>query len=513
MGVLLFMPTPLQATAIEELRQQAEQLERKQQWYRACDLYGQLLNKDRSSREVKERYLHCLRHIHQIRRHRDSTYLQKVLSLPTSQALNLYGEVLTKLQSSYADRDKVQAGRLFLNGLEEFTQALADETFRQEHLPGALETDLAAFRRHVVETWQGREVRDEREARALVREVSLAAQRILGLKATVAVLEFACGACNALDEYTVYLTPSQLDEEKAALDGEFVGVGIEVEIKDNQLVIFHVAPGSPAALAGIKEQDRIVTIGKKQTDRLPLHAAVELLKGEAGSAIELEVVSQGAMMARAVKLVRQSLQMPTLLDYRMMTEAIGYIQLSGFQRSTSQELEDAILRLRTDGMKALVLDLRGNPGGLFRVAVQVAERFLADGVIVSTHSQLRAFNRIYESHGGQGALDIPLLILVDGDTASAAEVVAGSLKENQRATLVGQPTFGKGSIQCVFQLSAAPAGIRITLARYFGPRGQSFQGMGITPHILVERTAMTFMKDSQLEIALQEAGRLLAMRP
>jgi carboxyl-terminal processing protease len=163
-----------------------------------------------------------------------------------------------------------------------------------------------------------------------------------------------------------------------------------------------------------------------------------------------------------------------------------------------------------------VLDLRGNPGGLFKVAIQVAERFLAEGIIVSTQGQARPYNRTYEAHSGAGALDLPLIVMVDGDTASAAEVVAGALKENQRATLVGQTTFGKGSVQCVLQLSSAAAGIRVTVARFFSPRGHGYSSTGITPHIVVDPGDDMIPdrpSDRQLEMALQEAARLYAMRP
>jgi carboxyl-terminal processing protease len=161
-----------------------------------------------------------------------------------------------------------------------------------------------------------------------------------------------------------------------------------------------------------------------------------------------------------------------------MMQGIAYVRITGFQPDTLQQLELALARLR--GMRALILDLRGNPGGLFPVAVQIAERFLPAGVIVTTQGQGPAFNRTFESRSGMAAIDVPLVVLIDGETASAAEVLAGALKDNGRARLFGTPTFGKGTIQTVLQLTDG-GGVRITLARFFTPRGEPYNGVGVAP--------------------------------
>ena len=171
--------------------------------------------------------------------------------------------------------------------------------------------------------------------------------------------------------------------------------------------------------------------------------------------------------ARTVKLPES---LPSVTDWDILPEGIGYVRLSSFTKTTLTEIDETFAKMRGMGMglKALVLDLRGNPGGLFNVSVQVAERFLPEGIIVSTQGQS---SRTFESHSGMAALDMPLVVLVDGETASAAEVLAGALKENGRAKLVGLPTYGKGTIQTVLQLADA-GGVRITLARFFTPLGQ-----------------------------------------
>jgi hypothetical protein len=190
---------------------------------------------------------------------------------------------------------------------------------------------------------------------------------------------------------------------------------------------------------------------------------------------------------------------------------IGYCHLTAFRKDSLRDLDAAIAELKPQGMKVLVLDLRGNPGGLFDSAVRIAERFLSDGVIVTTQTQLSSFSRTYRAHAGE-TTSIPLVVLIDGGTASAAEVLAGALKDNSRALLVGQPTFGKGSIQGILRLEAAPSGLRLTLARFFSPKGQPYQDKGVVPHVPVDPSPMS-MSDPQLEIAVQEAARFLLMAP
>jgi carboxyl-terminal processing protease len=485
---------PLQAAqaAVGRLHSQAEQFEQAHQWDKACEVYEQLLASERNLPEVRARYLLCLRHARQSGRHRDDSYRTQVLNLSLSRALDLYVQVLAQLRDNHIDRDKLDFTRLFREGLSELRLALDDDTFRAAHLPGVSPAEVQAFKETLREQWGDRTVRLAKEARALVREVAWAAHQALHIKPSVVVLEFACGACDVLDEYTALLTPSQLTEFYASVDGSFVGTGIDVAQDGMKLVIADIVPGSPAALAdiGLRTGDQILAIDRRPARTLTVEAANELLRGEAGTTCELEILHPGAMTPRTVRLLRAAVNVPSvvaaMLDRAM---GIGYVRITVFQKTTLQELDDAVARLRMDGLKVLILDLRGNSGGLFDVAVQVAERFLTEGIIVSTQSQVPAFNKIHAAHN-VNALTLPLVVLVDGETASAAEIVAGALKDNQRCKVVGQTTYGKGTSQRVFKLEAAPAGVRITLAKFFSPNGQAYNGRGVTPDVVAERTAM-----------------------
>lgn len=450
----------------DELRKEAEAMEQKGDWEGAGKLYLRILALDRTS-DVRGKILHCLRHIQQKRRHADVQYLERIRSLPLSRALNAYLDGLGKLQATYVDRDKIGVAELYRRGLEELTFALAESTFRQEHLTFTDGEAVRSFVQRLADDRNHLTIRRISDVREAVREIALAAQKQLGVQPSITVMEFLCGACNALDEHTAYLPPS---EETAGHTGQLTALGVMLSATtDGQFVIERILPGTWAAQAELKEGDRIVRFAGKNCEN-----------GDLEQLVEIEVAGRGDTNRRIVK-------MPALLssvfDVETSPEGVGYLRIAGFTRSTVQELHRALTLLRMEGAKALIVDLRGNPGGLFPVAVDIAEQFLPEGIIVTTQGQGAAYNRTYESRSGMGAFNQPLFVLVDGDTASAAEVLAGALKENQRAVLIGQPTYGKGTIQNVLQLSAG-GGMRITLARFFTPRGLPYQGVGVTPHFL-----------------------------
>jgi carboxyl-terminal processing protease len=240
----------------------------------------------------------------------------------------------------------------------------------------------------------------------------------------------------------------------------------------------------------------------------------EVLRGKPGSAVKVEVVRPGDSTAsRAFNLTRRAVAVPSvesrvLFSPEMEAPLVGYVRIDHFRDSTAQEVKDAVLALQAKGMQGLVLDLRGNPGGLFASGVAVAELFLNEGTIVYTQSPLplRDFNKAYKVEA-PGPFVFPVMVLVDGDTASAAEVVAGALKELRRAPtwLIGQTTFGKGSIQCLIPtnrppLDKLPGGLRLTVARFFSPTNQPYHGRGVVP---------TYTEDVEGDAGLERARQKL----
>jgi C-terminal peptidase prc len=471
--------------ARDQLRQEAEEFEKKGEWERAAEVYWRIFSQDQKAPGIGQKLLLCLRHVQQARRHQDRIYREQVRALPFSKSLKGYAEALQKLQANYVDRDKTAITSLFQQGLDEFIFALHEPVFRQQYLADVDPEPIHTFELRLKEEWRSISIKDLDEAQQAVREIALSAQKSLGLRPGVTVMEFVCGACNALDERTAYLPPT---EEQANAAGQLTALGMSVvNNADGQLIIDHVVPSSWAAQAGLKEGSRIA-LGRKASDKSDVDQVTEIMVTDREQKRTLPLPAD----------------VPSVFDRQLLAKGVGYLRLANFQKNTLNELIEQIYLLQGEGMKVLVLDLRGNPGGLFPVAVHVAERFLPGGVIVTTQGQAGPYNRTYESQSGTSAFDFPLVVLVDADTASAAELLAGALKENQRAFLIGQRTFGKGTVQAVLQLSST-GGMRITLARFFSPRGESYNGLGVAPHIVETMRPR--------ELALEHALRILAMQP
>ncbi len=504
--------SPLKEGKWKELRAQAEHFERQGDWEKACQAYEAILQHDRNLADIKSRYQHCLRRYWQVRRLRDTSYRKEVLGLDFGQAMRLYGIVSNTLLDSSLEKKKVKAGQLFHKGLEELRWALSDPEFCQAHLPAIKPADIKAFRSFLSKTWGSMHIANRQEAKKQVREVALAASSMLQLNPTTVIMEFTCGGCYIVDDYTSYLTPIQLRELCDSLTGEPGGIGLTLAMREGKLVIAEVQPFSPAADTILAKDDQILSLDKKASGQLTVEMAHELLEGPVGSSVEIVVHSQ-AMGVRTLTVRRRALSMPSV-HYSMVGDKVGYLRIACFQDTTLQELDLALIALAKEEMKALILDLRGNGGGIFEVAIDAARRFLLSGVIASTQSNDPKFNTIYQARNPE-ALTLPLVVLIDGSTASAAEVLAGALKENKRGRLLGQTSFGKGCTQTVFKLPPAPGGLptgglRLTVARFFSPTGQPYSGRGVSPHLFVDRFLMPeAMDDHQLDEARIEAQRLV----
>jgi carboxyl-terminal processing protease len=501
--VLAVVAPPLPAAGLQvspqQLRDQAREYEQRGQWTQACACYNLLLKTNHDAGD-REHFATCLRHANQLRRHRDPDFAKNLRGRSLNDALDIYDEVLQRLLANYVERDKIRLTEVVRRGLEEFRFALEDDVFLHENLPQVPAARVRAFAGRL-ERRPLPEVQKIGEARVQVRGVAEDARAQLGLDQAAVVMEFAWGAGNALDDYTVLLTPSQFSFLQASMRGEIVGVGVKVGTADQKVVLTSVGPNSPAAEKGLKPNDQVVRIDGLAVDGWSDEAVATRLLGRVGTAVDLDVQTPD-LGPRSVRLVRQPVLMPSVDWEPVPRDGVGYIRILTFQESTPQELKDALLQLQAVQMKALVLDLRGNSGGGLQAAVQVAELFLPDSVIASTESPLRRFRATYRAHNPH-ALTLPLVVLIDGETASAAEVVAGALKENQRATVVGAPSYGKGSIQCPVALDRMPAGLWITVAHFNSPSNQPYNGRGIVPHIREEIDVMGSQRESAWRVAQQ----------
>lgn len=309
------------------------------------------------------------------------------------------------------------------------------------------------------------------------------------------------GMLYELDPHSNYLTPDQFEDLQVTTTGEFGGLGIEVTMEDGFVKVVTPVDESPASKAGIKAGDLILKIDDTFVKGLTLSEAVELMRGEIGSEIELMVLSQGEENPRQVSVKRDKIQLHSVRS-RVLEPGLGYIRISQFQNNTGADTGKALDKLSKEGqLRGLILDLRNNPGGVLGGAVEVADLFLESGLIVYTQGRSLESRSEFKASAGDRLEGVPLVVLVNGGSASASEIVAGALQDQHRGLVVGNRTFGKGSVQTVLPLSKDKA-LKLTTARYYTPSGRSIQAEGIVPDIAVDQvTHLEVLEDQQLREA------------
>jgi carboxyl-terminal processing protease len=503
----LTAPATERVDKLDDLRRQALDAEQRGDWLKACWRYDEIVRRDRTNTAAREAYHRCLRR-HQITvRHNDPGYRDAVASLSPSQALAVYVQVLDVVRPGFVDRRKSDLTTLFKHGVTELLYALEDEAFLREHLAGVTGAALEKFRSRLKD-FPERRLTNTTDAREQINAVLQAATRAglpEGPELSVAVtLEFASGACSGLDEYTLFFNPSQFGDLMASWRGKYAGVGAELAVDNGQLLISRVYDNSPAAEAKLQPGMHVLRIDELPTAGLPAYYASDRLRGVVGTYVEL-VIGNGSETEATYKLQRRQVTVGTVdtdflrfdgmpVRFDGMPDGmpdLAYLRISSFQDNTVQEVREALAYINTiSAVKGVILDLRGNPGGSFKAAVQVSELFLPEGsVIVVTKGTVKDFDQPFRV-GSMNAFPLPMVVLVDGDTASAAEVVAGALKEHGRARLMGQTTFGKGTIQVLIPLEKpplqkTPGGIRITVAKFSWAGISPDGGRGIVPNDFV----------------------------
>jgi carboxyl-terminal processing protease len=290
----------------------------------------------------------------------------------------------------------------------------------------------------------------------------------------------------SLDPHSAYLTPELYKELQSDTQGRFGGLGIEITVKGGILTVVSPIEDTPAAKAGIKPGDQIFKIEEEFTKDMSLIDAVKKMRGLKGTKINLTIKREGVADLVDFTLVRDIIRVQSVRS-RTLESGYGYIRLAQFQERSDRDLQRALEKLAAEkaGIKGLVLDLRNNPGGLLTQAVRISDLFLDSGLIVYTDGRIESQKQKYFAQKDGTWLDFPMVVLVNGGSASASEIVAGALQDHKRAVVLGTKTFGKGSVQTILPLDDNSA-LRLTTARYFTPRGRSIQATGIVPDIVVE---------------------------
>jgi carboxyl-terminal processing protease len=325
------------------------------------------------------------------------------------------------------------------------------------------------------------------------------------------------GMLSTLDPHSEFMEPKKYEGLKEDTEGEFGGVGIIVSVKDNFLTVVAPIEETPGFRAGILPGDRIIKIDGRGSERLSVQDAVKRLRGKPGTEVTITIFRPGTKETIEHKLTRAIIPVETVRDlngrkeFPLLDNNIGYIRLLQFGEKTGDELEAALVKLEARGMEALVLDLRGNPGGLLDQAVRVCEKFLPRGqLVVSTEGRNPAQRAEYRARGRNPRTKLPLVVLVNGGSASASEIVAGCFQDTQpqRAVIVGEQTFGKGSVQSVIPLPGDSA-LRLTTAKYYTPSRRVIHEKGVTPDIVVEMS-----ESDERDLALRRSpGGLESLEP
>jgi carboxyl-terminal processing protease len=470
---------------VDGLMQQGLQLEQQRRWGEALTHYEEAVRQYPKDNSLQQRFDNARLHYDLERRYSDRSFCNLVAQMSPDRALNLYGQVLLKIESHYVDVP--HWNELVDCGARGFAMALGEPTFIERNVPQRNRLAIDAFRQELSKLRGSRVVNNRNDAREMVAAAAQLAEQKLEIPQAVVVLEYLCGATNSLDPYSAYLTPDQLNDVYAQIEGNFVGLGVELKAQEGTLVIVRVITGSPAEEGGVRAGDRILAVDGQSTAALSTERAANLLQGVDGSVVALSLAAPG-QQPRLLNIRRRVVEVPSIDQVSIVDRkfGVGYFKLTCFQKTTARDLDAALWKLHRDGMRSLVMDLRGNPGGLLVSAVEVADRFIDRGVIVSTRGRISQEDYTYSAHE-QGKWRMPLVVIVDQDSASAAEIFAGAIRDHHRGTIVGVRSFGKGSVQGIFPLDETNAGMRLTTAKFYSPKGHPFSGIGVEPDVPLQR--------------------------
>ena len=470
---------------IEEILQHGRTLEAKKQWGEALTHYEEAYRKHSDRQDLRQRMQLARVHYNLRRRYQDPTFIKSLRELSEAETLDIYAQILYKLDINYYRT--LDWRNLCRHGAANLDIALTTPVFLNKHLPKTPAPRIQTFREELRRKVDGLAIRSRYEARDAALLAARMAEESLGLSSQTVLMEFVCGAICALDQYSCFLTRGQLEDVMSQIEGEFVGLGIELKARQKTLEVVGVIRGGPAEEAGVRRGDRIIAVDSKQTEEISPDAAADLLKGPEFSRVELLLEGFDGRR-RSLQVTRRKVEVPSVDDIKIVDPQynIAYFRLASFQKTTRREVDQALMQLHRQKMQGLIVDLRGNPGGLLTASVEAADRFLNDGVIVSTRGRNVRENFEYRAHTAN-TWSIPLVVLIDEDTASASEIFSGAMRDHNRAVVIGQQSYGKGSVQGIFPLQVGGVGVRMTTAKFYSPNGQAISNRGVTPNMVVRQ--------------------------
>ena len=461
---------------------EGKRLEQESRWQEAILHYEKAIKKDAKLKDCTERLQICRVHYDVTRRYSDRSFMQTVDSSTPTDALLVLTEVLAKLEGYYVEQ--VDYYKLALHGTAFLEVALTEQDFLGKHLKNADAASVEQFRKTIHKAVFGRKIQNAEELKAAVAYVANVASQQIGLMPSAVIYEYVAGSVGLLDPYSALLTPGEYREVMSQIEGNLIGLGVELWAEGSELRIVDVFRGGPADKAGLYANQYILNVDGSSVQQIGAKKAADLLRGPEGSSVRLVLRNTDDSMVD-VNVSRKKVDVPSVSLSEMTYPGVGYIRITNFQKTTAAEVTRAMMDLSRAGMISLIIDLRRNPGGLLDSAVELADYFITRGSIVSTKGRNGQENHNFTATA-PGTWDIPLVVLIDGDSASASEIFAGAIHDHNRGTVVGQTSYGKGSVQGVFHNDHGNGGLRLTVSKFFSPKGTPISSRGVQPHIVVD---------------------------
>lgn len=504
----------LQTASADSVLTQGALLESQGQWGEALTLYQQALKDNPDDRPLKTKRAVARIHFDLDRRYSDTSFVKTISTTDVNTAMNVYAEVLLKIQSYYVDQPNW--ADLASYGLTSLEVALMSPEFRRVNLPSVSESQVRTIIIETRERLAATTVNNRHDAYMVANNTAKHLQTTIGLCSQATMYEFVCGAISALDPYSAFMSSNQYSETMSQIEGNFVGLGVELRTHPDHLEIVSVIPGGSADQGGIVKGDKIIAVDNRDVDQTGGERSADMMRGPEGTFVAITIDrGQGR---QTVSLERRRVEIPSVDQVGIVDKqsGVGYIRLTNFQKTTARDFDAALWQLQRDGMRSLIVDVRGNPGGLLSASVEVADRFVGNGIIVSTRGR-----NPMEDFTHRASIDstwrVPLVVLVDENSASASEIFAAAIRDHQRGTIVGHQSYGKGSVQGIFPLSVSGGGLRLTTAKFYSPTGQPISQIGVKADITVHETARAGVEDQAnsdvgLRVGIQTARRTMEQR-
>ncbi len=420
-------------------------------------------------------------------RYSNPVFLRFAEQLTGNRALVMYREVSRLIDTrhlepaSYAKRSR--------QALVNLSYAAGNPDFQRANRIQPTERNVRLFRTAVQQIHDSKPMRDDNDVLQQIYQTVHAGQRYLNLQPKAVILEYAFGATRSLDQYSTFVPDRVAYGPGANLEDSIVGIGVEMKPHDLGAEVTRVLPGGPAESGRLQAGDLIISVDGHNLAGATVGHIADRILGGIGTPVKLGI-QRGAWSTQTVTLIRQRVEIHHVRDAKLLsgTSGAGYIRIDRFSKNTKKDLEEAMWKLHRQGMKSLVIDLRGNPGGLLDVAIEMSNMFLPCGAIVSTRGRTTA-DLMNESASYEKTWKVPLVVLVDENSASASEIFAAAIQENGRGLVVGRTTYGKGTVQTHFPLDAVSGSLKLTTAKFYSPNGREMAGAGVMPDVKVEEKA------------------------